>query len=194
MKKGQKRKMIKENIKDIDIKINEHEKEEIIKIANLRKEEEIRKSKLNEIINEDIKNIEGENITNENKIEEKKRIDGENIDNLSDNDDKGEDILGNLPNINGEEEEINTNQNQENFIEPLIFDKNKINNRLLSPKTITKDDNIGNINTFCQAFFLVSFSKNCKILKNSNNNQTDCEHKNCSGLSAIEPEIIFKYQ
>ena len=48
--------------------------------------------------------------------------------------------------------------------------------------------------TFCDIFFLTSFSKDkCQIMENSNNEQAECNHPNCNILPAIHPEIIYKY-
>ena len=49
-------------------------------------------------------------------------------------------------------------------------------------------------NSFCKAFFISSFSKNnSKIIDNSEEDLSDCEHEECSLLPAFEPEIIYKY-
>ena len=112
---------------DIEPKVDEKAQEEIIKIAQDQKEEEIRKSKSNEIINEKINNInniedikeEEENIINENEniIEDPKEGEGEN----PNNDDKYEDILGNLPSNYYEVGEDEININRENNIEPIYI-------------------------------------------------------------------------
>jgi hypothetical protein len=58
----------------------------------------------------------------------------------------------------------------------------------VSEKEKSKNDN------FCQSFFLVSFSKDCKIIEDSINNQADCYHSICNSLHAIKPEFIYIYR
>lgn len=49
-------------------------------------------------------------------------------------------------------------------------------------------------NSFCKAFFIVSFSKNNnKIIENSEGILSDCGHEECSVLPAFDPEIVYKY-
>ena len=49
-------------------------------------------------------------------------------------------------------------------------------------------------NSFCKGFFIVSIpKKNSKILDDSEGNESDCGHEECSYLPAIDPEIIYKY-
>ena len=71
---------------------------------------------------------------------------------------------------------------------PLIDD-----DTFLQSKTISKNEK-PKINTFCESFFLTSFSKdNCKIMENSYDNQAECNHFFCNILPAMQPEIIYKY-
>ena len=56
------------------------------------------------------------------------------------------------------------------------------------------EENKYNYEKFCECFFLVSFPTNDgKIALNSERLPSDCKHKNCSQLPAMEPDIIFKY-
>ena len=58
----------------------------------------------------------------------------------------------------------------------------------ISQNTLLKND------TFCESFFLASFSKeNGKIMENSEDDISDCNHNYCSILPAMQPEIIYKY-
>ena len=166
---------------DVEPKVDEKAQEEIIKIAQDQKEEEIRKSKSNEIINENINNInninnikeEEENIINENEniIEDPKEGEGEN----PNNDDKYEDILGNLPSNYYEVGEDEININREKDKEPLNI--NLINtNNIISPKTISKEENL-EFNSLFNAFYLVSFSKNFQFLDYYIHINADCAHE-----------------
>ena len=58
---------------------------------------------------------------------------------------------------------------------------------------VTKKEALQN-DTFCESFFMVSFSKNCKFIKDSVKYKADCNHEICNSLYAIEPEIIYKYE
>ena len=70
---------------------------------------------------------------------------------------------------------------------------NKIEEIFLENREILSDDK--NIeNTFCESFFLASYpEKDGKIIENSENICADCKHEICSILSAMQPEIIYKY-
>ena len=187
------------NFEVLNPKIDEKVQEEIIKIAQEQKEEEIRKSESNEIINENLNNInnieeikeeEEENIINENKIEDPKEREGEN----PNNDDNFEDILGNLPEDNYEVGKDEININRENNIEPLDENINiNINNDIISAQEVSKEEFL-DINSLYNSFFLVSFSKNFKFLDYYINIKADCHHEECNGLPSIKPEIIYKYQ
>ena len=59
---------------------------------------------------------------------------------------------------------------------------------MVSEKEKSKNDN------FCQSFFLVSFSKGCKIIEDSINNQADFYHSICNSQHAIKPEFIYIYR
>ena len=58
---------------------------------------------------------------------------------------------------------------------------------------LSKEKKLEN-DTFCDKFFVVSFSKNCKIIEDSIKYKADCNHKFCKQAYAIEPEIIYKYE
>ena len=51
-----------------------------------------------------------------------------------------------------------------------------------------------NLESFCNSFFICSFPyKNGKVIENSKNYRSSCNHPTCSRLISMEPEIIFKY-
>ena len=63
----------------------------------------------------------------------------------------------------------------------------------LEQYTISQKDNLIN-DSFCESFFLTSFSKdNGKLMDNSEQIQSECNHFICSFLPAMQPEIIYKY-
>ena len=69
----------------------------------------------------------------------------------------------------------------------------KVDDTILQAKTVSQDEKSKDF-TFCECFFLTSFSKaNCKIMENSYDNQAECNHSTCNILPAIQPEIIYKY-
>ena len=69
----------------------------------------------------------------------------------------------------------------------------RVDDTFLQAKTISQDDKSKD-STFCECFFLASFSKaNCKIMENSYDNQAECNHSSCNILPALQPEIIYKY-
>ena len=48
--------------------------------------------------------------------------------------------------------------------------------------------------SFCEGFFIASFPKeNGKIEENSDSYKSDCGHKDCSSLPAMQPEIVYRY-
>ena len=64
---------------------------------------------------------------------------------------------------------------------------------LLESKTIDLSEEY-NLESFCKSFFICSFPyRNGKIMENSKNYRSICNHPICCKLLAMEPEIIFKY-
>ena len=64
---------------------------------------------------------------------------------------------------------------------------------LLKSKTIDILEEY-NLESFCKSFFVCSFPyRNGKIMENSKNYKSICNHAICCKLLAMEPEIIFKY-
>ena len=62
------------------------------------------------------------------------------------------------------------------------------------PKEILPKDKKPEHDTFCEGFFLASFSKdNSKIMEDSLDNQAECNHSICNILPAMQPEILYKY-
>ena len=71
----------------------------------------------------------------------------------------------------------------EALIEDIFLDKININ-----------QDEPAKNDTFCECFFLSSFSKeNGKLMEKSEDNKAECGHFLCSYLPAMQPEIIYKY-
>ena len=152
-----------------------------------------------DIINLDKKEI-GE--INKNKIiESAKQKKKENIEN---NENK---IFGEVDEESQESEEIEENQNiinlypkkeeeeEKNIIKEkssLLKANKKINYKILPNKLLSKEK-IEN-DTFCDKFFVVSFSKNYKIIEDSIKYDADCNHEFCKQAYAIEPEIIYQYE
>ena len=71
----------------------------------------------------------------------------------------------------------------EALIEDIFLEKININ-----------QDEPAKNDTFCECFFLSSFSKeNGKLMEKSEDNKAECGHFLCSYLPAMQPEIIYKY-
>ena len=183
--------------KDISTDIEQSEKDEIIKIANAQKEEEIMLSKTNEMLNENIKNLKdiGEeeeeeiNIMNEKNIEDPKEKEINTINENKIEDPKEEEI-----DTHGDfAEEENNNKRTETVATLNINEIINIKNDLVSSTTISKEDNL-EYNSLYNSFILVSFSKKIQFSDYYINIKADCAHEDCNGLPAIKPEIIYKYQ
>ena len=70
----------------------------------------------------------------------------------------------------------------------------KKNELFLNTINISEKENNENLDTFCEIFFIASFSKEKgKIIKNSETFMPDCKHSKCSLLPAMSSEIIYKY-
>ena len=84
--------------------------------------------------------------------------------------------------------------NTESKAESSLY-MNDEQNIFLQGKNISKSSsNNYNHDKFCECFFLASFPKdNGKIIPNSESLPSDCEHDICSGLPAMEPNILYKY-
>ena len=91
---------------------------------------------------------------------------------------------------------INENKNNDDFNKNKInINTNKANNsgQILSPIKIdiSKEKNY---ESFCSSFFLCSFPyKNGKIMQNSKDYRSTCNHPICSKLISMESEIIYRY-
>ena len=84
------------------------------------------------------------------------------------------------------------NNNSDKNGSSIILENND-NDIILEKVTFDQDIKL-KYNTFCESFFLTSFSKNKgKIMNNFNGLQADCNHFFCSLLPAMEPEILYKY-
>ena len=132
--------------KDISTDIEQSEKDEIIKIANAQKEEEIMLSKTNEMLNENIKNLKdiGEeeeeeiNIMNEKNIEDPKEKEINTINENKIEDPKEEEI-----DTHGDfAEEENNNKRTETVATLNINEIINIKNDLISAKQISKEENL----------------------------------------------------
>ena len=99
--------------------------------------------------------------------------DNDRIENIKKENDLRSTVLSQNSNISLEKSE-----NAEIFLEKESISQN----------TVIKND------SFCESFFLASFSKeNGKILDNTENIKGECNHSICAILPAMQPEIIYKY-
>ena len=176
--------------------VDNEKRKEIEEIALL--EEEKKERLTNEILEE-----------NFDILEEKKE--NENI--IIDNQKEKPYILEMLPNLYDDEDDIKAknkeknNQKKEelkvikeikgkpskislNKKKGIISKKKEPIFQILPSKMVSEKEKSKN-DKFCDSFFLVSFSKDCKIIENSINNQADCNHSICNSLHAIKPEFIY---
>ena len=182
--------------------VDNEKREEIKEIAE--NEEEIKERLTDEIEEENFDILEekkeNENIINDNKIEkEEKPYLLEMLPNLYDDEDE----------IEGENKEKNEQKNEElnikkekagkplnislNQKKVIIPKKKKDNFFEFLPSKIISEKEILNNDSFCKAFFLISFSKDCKI-NDELDFQADCNHPICNSLPSIDPEFIYFYQ
>ena len=197
-----------EKIDENDIKKSKEINEQINQINkdDIKNEELIKKSKKIEQV-ESGNNSSQININIHNSPKKENLSLNENKDNKYENIDfieKNNNFLNN--NNNGQDEskkEFIQFSNKSSFPTPLNnnSDKNgsnitlEINNNdiILEKATFDQDTKL-KCDTFCESFFLTSFSKNKgKITNNFNGLQADCNHFFCSLLPAMEPEILYKY-
>ena len=85
--------------------------------------------------------------------------------------------------------------NIQSFTNKISLDKpeTRIEDIFLDKINISQDEPAKN-DTFCECFFLSSFSKeNGKLMEKSEDNKAECGHFLCSYLPAMQPEIIYKY-
>ena len=104
--------------------------------------------------------------------------------------------------LKDKEKDININNNINNNNTNIIIESNNSNdnnNIEYNPAQalnrnkieITKEQNL---ESFCTSFFICSFPyKNGKIMDNSKNYRSICNHPMCGKLISMEPEIIYKY-
>ena len=160
----------KENNNEIDKEIQEKEKENKID-KNISEKTELKNSNIRKDsteINND-KNIRTNQRTKTNIVKDNSTI------KLKSKilDEKKETVNSNI---------INGNGNSENQSEQVLTGK-KID--------ISKEKNN---ESFCNSFFICSFPyKKGKILENSKNYRSICNHPICGKLLSMEPEILFKY-
>ena len=105
---------------------------------------------------------------------------------------------------------FNSSQNENKKIEKELHntmpnfnsDKNKsekINEKSLNEETFLEKETVSKDiklkkDSFCESFFLASFSKeNGQIMDNSEDDNSECNHFTCSFLPAMQPEILYKY-
>ena len=75
-----------------------------------------------------------------------------------------------------------------------LIDKPEIEDIFLEQITNQQNEKIKNQDSFCESFFLSSFSKDKgKLMDRSEDDQAECKHFICSILPAMQPEIIYKY-
>ena len=165
-----------ENINEIDkSKLNEKNEKE-----NKSKQDIIKEEPKKSIINKIEKKI---NVNDElsNKIDEKRKSTISEKRNLIKQkifQDK------NIINNNNTNEVNDSNENNNNDYNPV---------QTLTGNTIdiTKEQNL---ESFCNSFFICSFPyKDGKIMDNSKNYRSICNHPMCGKLISMEPEIIYKY-
>ena len=160
----------KENNNEIDKEIQEKEKENKID-KNISEKTELKNSNIRKDsteINND-KNIRTNQRTKTNIVKDNSTI------KLKSKilDEKKEIVNSNI---------INGNGNSQNQSEQVLIGK-KID--------ISKEKNN---ESFCNSFFICSFPyKKGKILENSKNYRSICNHPICGKLLSMEPEILFKY-
>ena len=82
-----------------------------------------------------------------------------------------------------------TNQKKfENPKEEIFLEMMKVS------KTESKSETKAQSDKFCESFFIASFpTENGKIVENTEYDSSDCGHKDCFLLPAMQPEIIYKY-
>jgi hypothetical protein len=59
--------------------------------------------------------------------------------------------------------------------------------------TLEKDEILED-DSFCDAFYLVGLGKTSKIMNDSEDLKSPCDHKSCSILPALEPQLLHVYQ
>ena len=160
----------KENINEIGKEIQEKEKENKID-KNISEKTELKNSNIRKDSTEinNNKNIRTNQRTKTNIVKDNSTI------KLKSKilDEKKETVNSNI---------INGNGNSENQSEQVLTGK-KID--------ISKEKNN---ESFCNSFFICSFPyKKGKILENSKNYRSICNHPICGKLLSMEPEILFKY-
>ena len=155
-----------DNINEIEnVKINKENEKKIDKDINGKKE--LKNSYINNDSSDINKNNITPNITTDNSNKLKSKI------------------------LKEQNENINSNKTNENEISDKITE-NKYEQVLTGKKIdISKEKNN---DSFCNSFFVCSFPyKNGKILENSKNYRSICNHPMCGKLVSMEPEILFKY-
>ena len=160
----------KENINEIGKEIQEKEKENKID-KNISEKTELKNSNIRKDSTEinNNKNIRTNQRTKTNIVKDNSSI----ILKSKILDEKKETVNSNI---------INGNGNSENQSEQVLTGK-KID--------ISKEKNN---ESFCNSFFICSFPyKKGKILENSKNYRSICNHPICGKLLSMEPEILFKY-
>ena len=160
----------KENINEIGKEIQEKEKENKID-KNISEKTELKNSNIRKDSTEinNNKNIRTNQRTKTNIVKDNSSI----ILKSKILDEKKETVNSNI---------INGNGNLENQSEQVLTGK-KID--------ISKEKNN---ESFCNSFFICSFPyKKGKILENSKNYRSICNHPICGKLLSMEPEILFKY-
>ena len=76
---------------------------------------------------------------------------------------------------------------EEYFLEPIKYDQYLLDNIQKNKKAHLRE-------TFCEGFFISSFPyKDGQVIEKSQSFPAPCNHKECSALPAMKPEIIFRY-
>ena len=86
------------------------------------------------------------------------------------------------------------NKSKINELDTIEEEKNNSFEDEIFLEKSTQEGNINSNDSFCECFFLSSFSKDKgQLMDNSEKLQAECNHPFCSVLPAMQPELIYKY-
>ena len=208
---------------DLSKKLENYEQPKIDEIKNEEKKEEKNEEKKEEKIEEkneekkEEKNEEKKEEKKEEKIEEiKKEKNEEKKEEIKKEEIKKEEQKQNFLSQSQKIKESKPLEKQQSISLPQNKpqDSNLLYSKTLTPQSIQKVSNPQQIinntkdifltpieipeevknESFCEGFFIASFPKeNGKIEENSDSYKSDCGHKDCSSLPAMQPEIVYRY-
>ena len=209
------------NIEQIASNVNEEKRKELMKLSIAKREEEKNNENVFNSSHKEEENINSEKEikseknkpektidksfkTSNEQINKEERQDGKNfISSLNDIYNNKFITINNTGKIKEKKETMNketvkstnitnTEDKSDNSYELYINTENNVflNEKIISNSEEKEDDN----NKYCECFFIVSFpTEEGKIAPNSESYPSDCRHKICSMLPAMEPDIIYKY-